>query len=33
MSLQVLDVDRETDISFRMFAVMTAVAERVTHME
>ncbi|KAI0222505.1 hypothetical protein LSAT2_026249 [Lamellibrachia satsuma] len=31
--LKVLDIDRETKFTFRMFSVMTALAERVTHMD
>lgn len=31
--LQLLDIERETNISFRMFCVLTSLAERVTMME
>ena len=30
---QVLGIDRETNVTFRMFAVMVALAERVTQLE
>ena len=31
--LKVLDVDKESHVTFRMFSVITALAERVTAME